>query len=135
MSLKRPKINNLFAPYDCCSPVIKRWSAGVGEGEKVQVRARIESLGRLKQLVYGEALMEHRGPTVLPAATVSSSPASGFRLRWKKKMAQRLSPQPPKPHFQVAIPPPKAAQHTILTRQTDKTPLVASQEGAAVGRR
>lgn len=38
ISLKRPKIRNLFALCDCFSPVFKRWSPRVGDGEKVKVK-------------------------------------------------------------------------------------------------
>lgn len=131
-------MKNLFALCDCCSPVIKHWSPRVGDGEKVLVKVWMEALGKVKTTSVWWGLDE--APWIdasPPQRALPHSPGSGWAvgpLHWKKKMAQRLSPQPPNPHFQVAISPPKAAQHIVITRGTDKTPQVVCQKGVDVGK-
>lgn len=138
ISLKRPKISNLFALCDCFSPVYKRWSPRVGDGEKVQVKVWMEPLGKGKTTSVSWGLDEapwiDDSPLQRPLPHSLGSGCAVGPLHWKKKMAQRLSPQPPNPHFQVAISPLKAAQHIIITRQTDKTPLVVCQKGVDMGK-
>lgn len=68
-----------------------------------------------------EILMKHSAFAFL-LHTAISTPQPGFSLQYsqaataKKKMAQRLSPQPPNPHFQVGNVLLKANQQEILIR-------------------